>query len=752
MKNQVFWRCPLDPQVVHDAGQAWGLEPWVAEYMLRRGFEAGQSLEDLDTARPLDDPENLPDMKPAVWTIRHVLKQGGRVRVYGDYDADGVTATAVMVRGLRLLGYAGQVDWYIPNRFDEGYGLSVDAVWKAHQDGVQLMVTVDCGSSSPEAADLARSLGLLLVITDHHALPSRIPDVEALVNPECRAPVDRLSGAGVALQVVRALMEEDAPPILYGIAAVGTVADVVPITGNNRRLVVRGLAAIQQGAVPGFRVLFEREGREWQRADARDLGFLVGPRLNAAGRMGDAEKAVQLLLEDAEEDLTVAADGLVALNAERREVERRITEEAWERLPRDEQGRIFDFPVIAGEGWHQGVIGIVASRFREWLGRPIAVVAWDGAQGKGSARSVPGFNLIAHLRQSSDLFSKLGGHPGAAGFSLPRESSETLSRQLSNNLPAVVHEAQRRGWAYDFAFDAASMPVDLWEQVQRLEPFGQAFEAPRFLIRGSIRRARTMGSEGQHLSFELEHHPIRAVAFGQGWQRDALEAGAPVRFLASLETNWFRGKASPQWRVEVLHARPVRRSVVVRGGHPEVLPARIVWVVDSDRAVREWSQKLQAAPYLTSLPIGELMGLEERARRGLLPQVVVSQWRIWPRLAGWADAVIWLAEPRNRGKCEESAALLREGGSVWLDGTGPGRAATKAKRLEINRERLGRHWKRWQAGAVGLVPGRAIFDELGLRPDVVVPGERRNLESSFLYQQAVYESRCDADEPFSTLT
>lgn len=749
MRNRVFWRETVGASAVRSLANLGRVPPWSAEFLIRRGIESREALNELDAARPMSDPLNLPQMEQACWVIRHHLKAGRRVRVYGDYDADGVTATAVLVRGLRLMGYADQVDYYIPNRFDEGYGLNPEAVFRAHQDRVGLMVTVDCGSSSPEAADLARSLGLPLVVTDHHALPERLPDVDALVNPECQTPVDRLSGAGVALQLVRALLGEEPPDLLYGIAAVGTVADVVPLTGNNRRLVARGLSAIQAGRVPGVSALFALDRRAVERASAEDLGFLVGPRLNAAGRMGDADAAVRLLVEDDPKRIEEAAVTLTELNQERRLSEARIIDEAWQRLPRDSRGRLYPFTVIAGDGWNQGVVGIVASRFREWLRRPVAVVAWEGDQGKGSARSVDGFNLIRHLRDSAHLFSKLGGHPGAAGFSLPRTDESHLCEVLSEHLPTSVMAQQYQGYQFDMAYEAGPDGRDLYGQVEQFQPYGHGFQTPRMLVRGTVLEARTMGQENQHLRLSLQSHDIRAVGFGLGQHQPALQPGTPVRFLATLETNWFRDQASPQWRMQVLDAPWPRRALPVRRGRPEHLSGRIVFIVDSDRAVRKAAEDLHAAPYFTALSMGELIGMEEQARRGLIQQVVVSQWRPWPRLFDWADFVIWLCPPRNRVKWEQSGSLVRQGGEAWLDAAGPvDGVAQKARRVSLSRERLGRHWRQWQTGRVGMVPGRAVFEELELHPEHMEPGERRPLEQSHLYRMASMERVQDGEFPF----
>ena len=737
----MFWRAPLSADGIRQAAQAWEFPPWAAELLLRRQAQPS----DLDPGRPLDAPELLLDMDKALRIIRQHLDAGQRVRVYGDYDADGVTATAVLVRGLALMGFGGQVDFYIPNRFDEGYGLHEEAVIDAVRDGVSLMVTVDCGSSSPDAAETARRLGLSLVITDHHALPDLLPPAAALVNPERQPETDKLSGAGVALQLVRGLLGADAPDLLYGIAAIGTVADVVPLIGSNRTLVSRGLAAIRQRQVPAATALFGRAGRSIERTQAQDLAFVAGPRLNAAGRMGAADAAVHLLLEDRVSTLEALADTLSELNRERRLTEQRIIDDAWKRIPRDASGRLYPFTVIAGEGWHEGVIGIVAARFRHWLRRPVAVISWDGESGRGSARGVDGLNLIAHLRNSAELFAKLGGHPGAAGFSLIRRGAGELSRVLSHGLPGDVIRQQYLADPYDLAFEDAWPVEGLWRQLERFEPFGRGFESPRFLVRGHVHEARLVGSEGEHVSFILKGHRARAIGFGLGRRASGLEPGDPVRFVAELEPNWYRGSLSYQWRVLEFDGPFPRRTLPVRQGEPAVSPPiRVIWIVDSDRAVRLEASRRGAAAYVTSKPLGELAAMEEQARRGVVQKIVVSQWRPWPRLWDWADAVVWLCRPRSRRKLEEAAALLDESGELWQSALAtPPRVRTKAQRLALTREKLGRHWRAWEFGQVGLMAGRAVFDELELSPARAKMGERRSLQASYVYQMALWESERD---------
>jgi hypothetical protein len=376
----------------------------------------------------------------------------------------------------------------------------------------------------------------------------------------------------------------------------------------------------------------------------------------------------------------------------------------------------------------------------------VAVVAWAGEEGRGSARGVEGLDLIAHLRQFPELFSKLGGHAGAAGFSLPRQGAEWLSQVLSRNLSQAVLEQQYQGEPYDLKWDPDLSLDTLWRDLAGLEPYGRGFESPRFLVQGRVRTVRRMGSSDEHVRVLLEGMDCNAVGFNLGDRAAALSPGDPVRFVATLETNWYRGKKSPQWRMTRLEGPVPRRAVPVRSGLPNPVPQRTVWVVDSDAEVRRTARRLNAQPYHAGLSLGELNLIREEAVRGS-GALVVSQWRPWPWLLDWADAVVWLCIPRSQVKWEEAAALLSPKGQAWLAADARARAG-KVERLEMSRERLGRSWRAWEGGRAGLVPGRSVFEELELTPALARQGERRSVESSYLYQMAARESLWDRRTPF----
>lgn len=746
MRNRPFRVLTADERAIEALSAALGVSEVVARVLYHRGVrdvEAYRGL--LDPERPLSEPGALPDLMRAADIIRAAVAGGRRIRVYGDYDADGVTATAVLLRGLRLLGSGTRSDYYIPNRFDEGYGLSSDAVREAHRDGVDMLVTVDCGSSSPEAADLARELGLVLVITDHHGLPARRPEVPALVNPERMAAPNRLSGAGVALQLVRALLDDEVPDVLYGLAAIGTVADVVPLTGDNRALVRRGLAALGASRSLGVAALFEQDNRAVSAIRADDLGFFVGPRLNAAGRMGDARIAAELLLTDSPDEAAQLSRRLHEINGERRRVERELVEAAWSQLGDRRGADLPGFLVVGGDGWHQGVVGIVASRLKDALRRPVAVVSWDGDEGKGSARGVDGLHLLHHLEGQRRYFTKLGGHRGAAGFSLPRQSLEALSERLSDNLPAAVRVRQYWGEAVDARIRLSAITPEVLSQLRSLEPFGHQFERPRLWVDAEVADVRAVGAEGRHLQMGLAESPIRAVGFGQGAHSASLARGSPVAFVGRLEFTVFQGRERPQWRIEAL---PGKFPAAAWEGRVRALPAadeelsgRIVWVVNSPRQLSEVAASRGAVALSAARPLGEWRLAEEQARLGMIREVVVSQWRPWPHLPGWADHVVWLAAPRHTRKLAESAWLAADTGWVWMNPEdSPEAVLAKARRLYPGRERLARTWRAWVAGRRPLLIGWRIFDELGLRPGQET-GAKRPLQESFSYNAAEEERR-----------
>lgn len=704
------------------------LSPITATVLWRRGIQSISDYEDLITTEaPLSDPHDLPDMESCLAGLRQARSLKQKVRIYGDYDADGVTATAVLYEGLRAYGMEN-LDYYIPNRFDEGYGLNREAVQRAFDDGVQWLVTVDCGSSSPDSAALAAELGIRLIITDHHGLPAKWPVAIALVNPERMASPNRFSGAGVALQVIRGLLGEATPGWCFAVAAIGTVADVVPLRGDNRRLVGQGLEILRTGQVLGVTALMASKKREIKTIQAEDLGFLIGPHLNAAGRMGDPHLAVDLLLSKKSQCDQLAAT-LTQLNQERRLIERDTTNQAFEQLLQRGHRSLDPFLVVAGDGWHHGVIGIVASRLKDALRRPVAVIGWEHGEGKGSARGVPGLNLLAHMRRHDHLFTKLGGHRGAAGFSLLRQDPVFLSRTLSEEMPKAAQAHTKRGDLIDWQGSAESFTPNVVQELRRIEPFGHGFERPRFTIGGSVATIRTMGQDRSHLTLSFRENPVRLLAFGHGFLVPGLSCGDSVRSVATLEWNTFRGETTPQWKAEAMLVAPSDpnwRHQIRFEAPPVDLPGRVIKLGDNRTSESIWPGR----------DLGQASLIQEAARRGHLTTLAIDMWREWPSLKGWADHVVWTSHPPGRWWLAAAAALLGPTGILWVDPKlGRQSVARQMDLLEVRRDRLARHWRQWALGRPPLMAGRQIFNELGLDPSLRQE-QKVPLERSVQYRRA----------------
>ncbi len=708
----------------------------------------------LDGEEP-SDPLLLPDMEKAVALLQEFGQSHRAIRVYGDYDADGVSATSLMYQGLLWAGFE-HVDYYIPNRFDEGYGLNTDAVIQAHQDGVSLLVTVDCGSSSLEAAQTASRLGLRLIITDHHGLPSILPPAEAVVNPERMKNPNRLSGTGVALQVLRALLRESLPQWAYGVAAIGTVADVVPLTGDNRRIVQRGLQALRSGSVPGVEVLLKERVETSEELNVDDLGFYVGPHLNAAGRMGDAKPAVQVLLSSTAEEAEPYVRVLQEQNEKRRQLERDIVDQALVQVAEYSRVELPPFVVLAQDNWHHGVIGIVASRIREMLKRPVAVIGWEDDEGKGSARGVPGLNLLEHMAKHRSMFLKLGGHRGACGFSLIKQDVYELSMTLSASLPREIWEERYRANTVDVRIKAEDVTSVVLDELRSLEPFGHGFERPRFAVTGIAQSWRRMGRDQQHLALNLKHSELRAVAFNQGNHASGIELGDSIEFVGQLMPNFYRGQESYQWRIDkFIDIRPGRSDwirVIRWEEPPSEVYGRIVYVVGSTRDQRHLAKELHAMFFDRHWDYGQRAAHEEDLKRSSSVSVIVNQWGTWPSLHGWAQHIIWLTAPLSRQCVAMAGSILDEEGIIWINPQeNYQRILKKVARLVPKRDTLARLWRQGQVGRHPLIVGHRIFEELELDPR----GQhhvRRRLSDSPSYERAhklMREVRASYQNPLS---
>jgi len=489
----------------------------------------------------LHDPFAMRDMERAAALLDRALAAGAHIRIYGDYDVDGVCATAMLVRALQALD--GNVDWYIPHRIDEGYGLNEDAIRQAHADGVALLITVDCGASSVAQVALARELGLEVIVTDHHRPGDTLPDAPVLDpwRPDCGYPFKDLSGVGVAFKLVGALartrgLPEGAELRFLDLVCLGTVADVVPLLGENRVLVHHGLEQLPKSRKTGITALLEAAGVAGQ-VHSRHVAFALAPRINAAGRMEHAQAAVRLLLTTDPQEARRLAELLSQQNATRREQERRILAEAVGRVAEEVDLRQDRVIVLASETWHPGVIGIVASRLVERYHRPVLLIAVSEGMGKGSGRSITGLNLWAALTECASLLARFGGHHYAAGFSIQADLIPALRERINEVASArLAPEDLVRTVALDGEAELDDLTIEAIGELDALAPFGMGNPRPLFVTRrAQVVGANTMG-DGSHLALTLGRGepsdralpPVSAVWFRHGEALAHLPPGAVV--------------------------------------------------------------------------------------------------------------------------------------------------------------------------------------------------------------------------------
>ena len=548
--------CPPGVQyepVVRALAEALEVSELTAGVLVRRG------LGDIDAARaflageqPPHDPFLLGDMVEACERIRTAVAGGRRICVHGDYDVDGIAATALAVLLLRELG--ADVEWHLPSRFDEGYGVSTTTIERLAEQGCGLVVTVDCGITAVAEVAAARARGLEVVVTDHHRPGAELPDCPVVATRPSEYPFPELCGTGVVYKLGQALfgVDSEVPRRHLDLVALATIADVVPLLDENRSLAVAGLRALARSQKPGLQALMRSAGVDPATVDAGACGFRLGPRINAAGRLGHPRAALELLLTGDPDEARRLAHELEELNRERQAVEARILREAVaqvEEWPEARRGR--RAYVVAGEGWHEGVIGIVASRLVERFNRPVVLVAGADGDWKGSGRSIPAFDLHAGLAACAPLLGRWGGHRAAAGLSIRPENVDAFAEALARHAAGVLPEEDLRPVT---AVDAlvprgTTLTLDLCAELRRLEPFGLGNPGVTLLAPGcELGDLGTVG-DGKHLRFRVRRDGAdagSAIAFGAGGRLGSYRAGGPWDVAFRLEENHWNGTVSPQ--------------------------------------------------------------------------------------------------------------------------------------------------------------------------------------------------------------
>jgi len=543
--------CP--PAAQAELVGALGISELTAAVLVRRGYsEPAVARRFLDGEQPLHDPLLLGDMEAACAQIRMAVEERRRICVHGDYDVDGIAATALAVLLLRELG--ADVAWHLPSRFDEGYGVRSGTLARLAEDGCDLVLTVDCGITAVAEVAEARERGLDVVVTDHHRPGETLPDCPVVATRPSVYPFPELCGTGVVYKLGQALFGVDSEILRrhLDLVALATVADVVPLVDENRSLAITGLRALARTGKPGLRALMDAAGVDAATVDAGAVGFRLAPRLNAAGRLGHPREALELLLTQDEAEARRLADSLEELNRERQAVEARILRDAVaqvEAWPSEQRAR--RAYAVAGADWHEGVIGIVASRLVERYHRPVVLIAGTEGDWKGSGRSIPAFDLHAALGACSDFLGRWGGHRAAAGLSIPEVNVEPFAEAFADHAAAVLSAEELEPVTSVDAVVArdAQLSLGLCAELARLAPFGLGNPAPTLLAPGcGLADLATVG-DGKHLRFRIRREGRdggSAIAFGQGSRLDSLRADVPYDVAFRLEENRWNGTVAPQ--------------------------------------------------------------------------------------------------------------------------------------------------------------------------------------------------------------
>ncbi len=538
-----------------------GISALTAKALVCRGLtevDAASLFLDHDLTR-LADPFEMKDMDRAVTMVEAALARGAHIRIYGDYDVDGVCATALLVRALGGLG--GKVDWYIPHRIDEGYGVNEEAIRQAQSEGVELLITVDCGSTALGPVALARELGLEVVVTDHHQPETELPEAPVL-NPcrgDCAYPFKELAGVGVAFKLVSALAQRrglsEAEFRFLDLVCLGTVADVVPLLGENRLFVQHGLHHIAKSRKVGLKALMEVAGvGKNGSVTVRDVAFGLAPRINAAGRMEDARGAVELLLTKDMEKALQLANQLSQHNDARRAEERQTLAEAEEMVAASVDLAREKVIVLGSERWHPGVIGIVASRLVERYHRPALLVAISEGIGKGSGRSIGAFNLWEGLQKCADVLTRFGGHRFAAGFGLAADRINELRVKLNQVASEqLTEEDLLRQIEVDAEAELEELSVDTAAELQRLAPFGMGNPSPMLVTRRAMVEEINRVGDRSHVSLRLRSKngtTLGAIWFRAGELGEELAVGSMIDVCFRPKLDEWNGNARVQLVVE----------------------------------------------------------------------------------------------------------------------------------------------------------------------------------------------------------
>ena len=550
----------LNTQEIAKFSKNLNLPPVIATILMNRNI----AMEDVSaflakTMKSIRNPMLMNDMDKAVERIISAIQNKEKIVIYGDYDVDGITSTTLMQDFLSSIG--ADVSYYIPDRKDEGYGINIKAVNNFIKQGVRLLITVDCGITALGEVSFAKLLGMDVIITDHHTCKERLPeDACAIINPkrpDSTYPFDGAAGVGVAFKLVLALamalkMNTTGCFMKYiDIVTIGTIADVVPLTDENRVIVDKGISAIRNSSRPGIRALLKVSGADKRPITASSIAFTIAPRLNAAGRLSSASTAVELLLTSNEEEALKIATELDEENSNRRFTEQEIYDEAMEQIAADVNFEKKKVIVLYKRGWHHGVIGIVASRISDLYYKPCILISTDeNGEGKGSGRSIPSLNLFDALSECSDTLVDFGGHAAAAGLSINESEIDNFSKKINkyadDNLTANDMIPQL---LIDCPISENDISIESVNALNKLEPFGMNNEKPVFAIENvQVADVAVVGADNKHLRLKISKNgkTINCIAFGLGHMLPMLNAKKPVSVAFHMDINHYQGREQVQ--------------------------------------------------------------------------------------------------------------------------------------------------------------------------------------------------------------
>ena len=547
------WECyNLDNEKVEELVKKRHITNLLASILVNRGIIDGEKINVFlnPTRKDFYNPFLMPDMEIAVKRIVKAIENKEKIMIYGDYDADGITSITVLKKYLNEIGL--KTGEYIPNRLNEGYGLNKDAISKIYNDGYKLMITVDCGISGLEEVDYANSLGMEIIITDHHEPAEKLPEAIAVIDAkrkDNKYPFNQLAGVGVVFKLIQAIstelkLEEKEYLKYLDLVCIGTISDIVPLVDENRVIAKLGLKLIEKTKNIGLKTLLNIA--DLKKIDSNAISFGVAPRINACGRMGFQEEALQLFLTEDSGEATKIAKRLVQFNQERQAKEKQIFEEVIEKIEKDDKDK--KCIVLAEENWHHGIIGIVASKITEIYYKPSILICLEGDKGKGSGRSIPGFDLYTALTKCSDYIEKFGGHSMAIGITIKKENFEKLKEAIEkyaqeSNISDIMPIIN-----IDKEINLKNINIEEVKSLELLEPFGEGNKMPLFLLRNlKIDPIRAL-SGGKHLKLTLkqDNNIVDAIGFNMGDLSKEYLLGDKVDVVGTIEINSFGNKENIQ--------------------------------------------------------------------------------------------------------------------------------------------------------------------------------------------------------------